>query len=500
MFYINVKPMKKYLCVVVSSLMLASCASSNFTFNNKSYEDESSTEDAAIMKDESYEIVDVDVDDAAPSGEVELVDDGSAAYLYKMGVKFDEGKGVASDPLKAERYYTQAMDKGSLDAMNALGVLYLNNGNYDQAKIFFEKAAAKNDEIANFNLGNMSFLGKKSALNPEALEYYKKSASKNYSPAYVALGDMYATGKGAKHSVEKAEEYYLKAADLNDDVAIDRLALLYLLQDGVEVESDNTKNSVKTVNLFKRVADKGNPKALYVMSLLYQNGFNVEQDQDKAVEYLEKSAALNYPEAEYSLAYLYLTGMYVEKDYKKGVQLMTNAANNNFPDAQNNIGMLYLKGEIVPKDLKRAKNWLDKASANGSEMADYNLGVVYDAGMGVSVDAKKAGSLYMRAADRGYLPAFTKVVEMYATGSKGVTKSNEKARSWLDKAIENDDSDAMLLKANAYYNGNYGYAKDMALAKDWLEKAKQLENPNATTLENTWKRNARYQKFQKAAS
>lgn len=502
MFYINVKSMKKYLCVVVSSLMLSSCASSNLNFNKNLSQDESLTEDAALMEDaasmedESYELV--QVGDDIPSEEVVLVDDGSAAYLYKMGVKYDEGKGVAVDLPKAESYYKQAMDKGSLDATNALGVLYLNNGNYDQAKKYFEKAAAQNDEIANYNLGNMSFLGKKAALNPEAVAYYKKSASKNYAPAYVALGDMYATGKGVTFNVNQAEEYYLKAADLNDDVAIDRLALLYLLQDGVEVDSDETQYSAKTVKLFQRVAEKGNPKALYVMSLLHQNGYYVEQDQDKAVELLKKSAELKHPEAEYSLAYLYLTGMYVEKDYKKGVQLMTNAANNNFPDAQNNVGMLYLKGEIVPKDLKRAKGWLEKASANGSAMADYNLGVVYDAGMGIAVDAKKAGTFYMRSAELGYLPAFSKVVEMYATGTKGVEKSNEKARAWLDKAIDNDDSDAMLLKANAYYHGNYGYAKDMALAKDWLEKAKKMDNPNASTVENAWKRSARYQKFNKA--
>lgn len=453
-------------------------------------------EDAAGMEDESFELVDVNALEEEEVSE-ELVDDGSASYLYKQGVKYEEGKGTTVDIIKAKKFYNEAMEKGSIDAMNALGVLYMNNGDFDQAKTYFEMAAKKNDEIANYNLGNMTFLTNNTNQNLKAIEFYKKAASKNYAPAYLTLGDMYATGKGIGHDAAKAEEYYLKAADLNDDVAIDRLALLYLLQDGVEVDSDKTSNSIKTVKLFQRVADKGNPKAMYVLSLLYQNGFYVEPDNDKAVEYLKKSADLKYPEAEYSLAYLYLSGMYVEKDYKKGVQLMTNAANNGYPDAQNNIGMLYLKGELVPKDLQRAKSWLEKASSNGSSMADYNLGVVYDAGMGVSVDAKKAGTLYLRSAESGYLPAFGKVVEMYANGSKGVAKDNVKAREWLDKAIENDDSDAMLLKANAYFYGNYGYAKDMALAKKWLDNAKKFDNPNVSTVENSWKRTERYKKFEK---
>jgi TPR repeat protein len=96
-------------------------------------------------------------------------------------------------------------------------------------------------------------------------------------------------------------------------------------------------------------------------------------------------------------------------------------------------------------------------------------------GMGVPVDSRKQEAYICAPAESGYLPAFGKVVEMYANGSKGVNKSNEKAREWLDKAIENDDSDAMLLKANAYFHGNYGYAKDMALAKKWLDNAKSLK-------------------------
>lgn len=491
--------MKKYLCVVISSLMLSGCASSKLSMGGAAVDDNLLMEDAANMEDSaSIESESIDLVEISDNEKVEktvVVNDGSNDYFYKQGVKYEEGKGVPVDIVKAESFYKQAMEKGSIDGMNALGVLYMNNGDYDQAKKYFEMAAAKNDEIANYNLGNMTFLGNRLNNNYKAIEYYKKSASNNYSPAYVALGDMYATGKGISPDAAKAEEYYLKAADLNDDIAIDRLALLYLLQDGMEVDSDTTSNSIKTVKLFQRVADKGNPKAMYVLSLLYQNGYYVEANHDKAVEYLKKSADLKYPEAEYSMAYLYLAGMYVEKDYKKGVQLMTNAANSGYPDAQNNIGMLYLKGELVPKDLARAKSWLERASLNGSSMADYNLGVVYDGGMGIPVDSKKAGSLYLRSAQAGYMPAFGKVIEMYANGYKGVEKSNEKAREWLDKAIESDDSDAMLLKANAYYFGNYGYAKDMAQAKKWLENAKKLDNPNAINVENSWKRSERFNKF-----
>ena len=159
--------MKKYLCVVITSLMLSGCTSSKLSMNNSDFEDNASMEDAASMEDESFDLV--KVDEIEKVEKEELVNDGTANYLYKQGVKYEEGKGTTVDVMKAESFYKQAMEMGSIDAMNALGVLYMNNGDFDQAKKYFEMAAAKNDEIANYNLGNMTFLGNNSNQNLKAI-------------------------------------------------------------------------------------------------------------------------------------------------------------------------------------------------------------------------------------------------------------------------------------------------------------------------------------------
>ena len=52
--------MKKYLCVVITSLMLSGCASSKLSMNNSDFEDNASMEDAASMEDESFDLVKVD--------------------------------------------------------------------------------------------------------------------------------------------------------------------------------------------------------------------------------------------------------------------------------------------------------------------------------------------------------------------------------------------------------------------------------------------------------
>ena len=87
--------MKKYLCVVITSLMLSGCASSKLSMNNSDYEDNASMEDAASMEDESFDLV--KVDEVEKIEKEELVNDGTANYLYKQGVKYEEGKGTTVD-------------------------------------------------------------------------------------------------------------------------------------------------------------------------------------------------------------------------------------------------------------------------------------------------------------------------------------------------------------------------------------------------------------------
>ncbi|WP_436659828.1 SEL1-like repeat protein [Acinetobacter sp. P1(2025)] len=411
----------------------------------------------------------------------------NALGLYQMGSMYDEGGSRKTDLKKAQYYYQEAVKLGSVDALNALGLIKIKNKDYEGAKRFFDQAAAKDDEIAYFNLGNLAMIDRtQPEENKLALDMYSKSAEKGYAPAMVALGDMYSTGKGITPDIKKAEQYYQKGADANDETAINRLALLYLLQDGLDTEED-TANAKKTFALIQRAANNDNPQALYVLSMAYQNGYMVKTNEDKGLEYLEKSAKLGWPEAEYSLAYLYLMGYNVKADTAKAVDLFTKSADHGYSNAQNNLGMLYLKGEVIPKDLVKAKKYLSMGAIQGNPMAAFNLSSAYALNMLTPPNQGEAKRLALFAADNEYTPAINKVVEYYAQGQYGFEKDNEKAREYLNKSIALEDSDAMLMLANAYYVGGYGYAKDLTKANEWMEKAKSYDNPNAQKVENLWR-------------
>lgn len=413
-----------------------------------------------------------------------------AAILYKEGATLEEGG--TDNFLEAEGKYIEAAKFGSIDALNALGVLYMKTENYSKAQKYFGEAAKKGDEIASFNLANMELTNAYSEPNiNKAIELYSYSADKKYAPALVALGDIYATGKGVKVNFDKAETYYLKGADLDSDDALNRLALLYLMQDGFEGD-DKTENAKKTVKLIEKAADRGNAQAIYTLSMMYENGFFYEQDHIRSMGLLEKSAELGYPEALFSMGYLYLIGTNVNKDTKKGLELMTQAANYGYSNASNNLGMLALKGEVLPKDYSVARAWFEKGISEGNILSAYNLAMMNEGGLGGDVNLEVARKLYAISADQGYTPSMLKMADFYGTG-KGVKEDKENARNWLNKAIETDEPIALMAQANAYFYGMYGYAVDKQRASEWLNKAKNTGSKEALELEKKWNAISRYE-------
>ena len=88
-------------------------------------------------------------------------------------------------------------------------------------------------------------------------------------------------------------------------------------------------------------AQQGSAKSQCLLAIAYQNGKEgFEQDYEKAVFWLEKSAHQDYSYAIYLLGVCYIDGKGVKKDEQKGLQYIKQAAEKGDEDA-----MHYLKME-----------------------------------------------------------------------------------------------------------------------------------------------------------
>lgn len=131
------------------------------------------------------------------------------------------------------KWYRKAADRGSSVAAFYLGVKYNNGDGVAQDKAealhWYRKAAELGEETAQFNLGVMYRDGdgvEKDA--KEAFQWFQKSAEQGYASAQCEVGIAYLKGLGVLQDPQQAAEWFFKAAKQAENLAQARLGLLYM--------------------------------------------------------------------------------------------------------------------------------------------------------------------------------------------------------------------------------------------------------------------------------
>lgn len=265
-------------------------------------------------------------------------------------------------------------------------------------------------------------------------------------------------------------------------------------------------------------AVKGDAKAQTALGNMYHDGFGVEKDIAKALEWYRKAVDQGYGEAQFRLGHEYSTGHGVTADQEMAVKLFKMAAAQGHGAAQFRLAECYLAGLGVQKDsfealvwykksadaghlnglLKmadfhyREKEWpqalryYEKAAEQRSSEAQYVLGLMYLQGQGVDADDKKGARYIMLAATDDKHIAAKAVYGHLLSKGRGVSKNPDLAYEYLSDAAEKDDVEAMFLLAEGLYSGEINLpGSDMVAAysggsvddvlkqeaKDWYEKA-----------------------------
>ena len=161
---------------------------------------------------------------------------------------YDRGKELVEEKEyeKALKAFELAAKAGNLDALTALGVMYIggigveqnNEVGYD----FIKKAADESDPKAQYTLGALYYLGAGVEKDyQKAFKWLNLASEQNYIDAKYNLGVMYEFGEGVNQSYEKAYEYYLFAARRDNLESQIRVADMY--RDGIGTDKDLDKRA-----------------------------------------------------------------------------------------------------------------------------------------------------------------------------------------------------------------------------------------------------------------
>ncbi len=122
-----------------------------------------------------------------------LAAEGSVPSQVFLGWMYQKGLGVEKDFEKSFFYYKHAAKLGSSEAQFYLAKLYAKQGDFEETKI-----------------------------------WYLKAAENKYSPALFRLGWIYDIGRGVTSDKERALQYYERASNLGHIFAKKYLAILLM--------------------------------------------------------------------------------------------------------------------------------------------------------------------------------------------------------------------------------------------------------------------------------
>jgi len=208
------------------------------------------------------------------------------------------------------------------------------------------------------------------------------------------------------------------------------------------------------------LARDGNPDALNMVGQMYENGWGVEKDAERARQYYDRGAAQGHLDSVNSLRKL------KNKDYRIELSSVEPKAQSGDANAQNRLGEMYEFGQGVKRDPVQAFDWYRKAADQGLVAAQHNLGRSYNFGTGVNQDFKVAERWYRKAAEQGHTQAMFFLGTMYSNnhGSDQSQDTNIIAYAWMHNAslLGNDTASAIERRLT------------MKLTESELESAKTL--------------------------
>lgn len=375
-------------------------------------------------------------------------DNWTKSYLnYRIGKMYEYGLGVTQDYSSAIEHYKLSENKY---AYFALGNIYKYGSGVetDYAKAFdyyMRSLSSKGGmPFASYAVGQAYELGQgvekdlTSAHNfyAEALTGLEKVFTKNHDDNIsYKIGMMYLNGKGTDIDLECAEKYLLLSADSNNYKAQYMLGKLY--------QSDSKKDLQKAEKVLIKGAENAQDKTglcEYSLGKLYLS----QERYDKAVSYLERSAAKDNYYAAYTLGKLYQEQFNDNALAEKHLMHAAEHKDDVMGTAAYRLGKLYLSFQ----DKRKALQYFIKAADKDNTYGMYAAGkILLDSRK--STEVSKGIRYISSAADKDFEPA------IYTMGKYYSSFNNTKAKEYLKRsAFEYNDPNAQYILGKVYLSEN----------------------------------------------
>jgi localization factor PodJL len=146
---------------------------------------------------------------------------GDPAAAYEVGLRYAEGKGVASNLDEAAKWYDRAARAGVVPAVFRLGTFYEKGlsvkKDLDIARRYYLQAAERGSAKAMHNLAVLDADGGGAGANyKSAAQWFRKAADRGVADSQYNLGILYARGIGVEQNLAESFKWFSLAAAQGD--------------------------------------------------------------------------------------------------------------------------------------------------------------------------------------------------------------------------------------------------------------------------------------------
>lgn len=327
---------------------------------------------------------------------------------------------------------------------------------YEKAFEWFLKSAKEGNKFAQYSLGNLYYYGNGTDKDlSQAFQWYMKSAEQGQPYASYSIAQMYNKGEYVSKDENQAHEYYkqaltgfleLESKDQADDNLFYKMGTMYKNGLGTDIDMD------KAINYFMRSAEMNNTNAKRTLALEYISGKHLELDIEKGLEMLTECADSGDTLSCYKLGKIYFKGEIVYKDLNMAEKYFLKASQKENRYAYYSLGKLYLEKEKYSLD--KAVEYFEKVLKYEEikPYAEYSLAkIMLD--NNPYYDSEKAVSLLESSAEDNNWASFL-LGRLYLYGTDDIQKDKEKALEWLELSAEqgNEYAQNMLDNIHSFEN------------------------------------------------
>lgn len=198
-----------------------------------------------------------------------------------------------------------------------------------------------------------------------------------------------------KANYAEAKNAFKECADAGDSQGQYWLAKTTLASNGHYSDIDTLAMSKEEIykycyDLFKKSADQNDGDGYYGLAICFLSGRGVAQNNDKYIEYLDKSAERNS-----AVGKAYKGQCLCQKGDKeniaKGIALIKESADSGDPDGKYILGVYYTNGVGIEKDMNKGMKLIQESASQNNFAANTTLAVIYFDGIGgIKADHAKA--------------------------------------------------------------------------------------------------------------